>query len=286
MRVLKLKGKNGHGGSRAHLPRGRCVFSNILEDANDYRRLMTEYNEYVSQIRRGNFSEVPPEIRNQICDALDTDVIPEKLVDEIRAGENHIIMESVQIAAVEDELWSEWFYDRKSAIQDKFDGNVRMYLGASGYFYSDKTRWDVATFVEHVSGFKIYAAVTKTKGEMMTAEGPVQQEELGAYTGAEFETKDWRMGVMGNITDAVDYGAALSLEYKFGPEEYGYFRVGVYGFVHSETIPQYVAPMYEPSIRTAIPEFGAGLYFQIGEGSYMPYPMSTTTPTGETPIGP
>ena len=263
------------------------VFSNILEDANDYRRLMTEYNEYVSQIRRGNFSGIPPEIRNQICDALDTDIIPEKLVEEIRAGENRVIMESVQMAAVEDELWSEWFYDRKSTIQKKFDGNVRMYLGASGYFYSDKTRWDVAAFVEHVSGFKIYAAVTQTKGEMMTVEGtPVQGEELGAYTGAELEIKDWRLGIMGNITDAIDLGAAMSLEYKFGPEEYGYFRVGMYGFVHSETIPQYTAPMYEPVIRTAIPEFGAGLYFQIGEGSYMPYPMSVTTPTGETPIGP
>ncbi len=260
------------------------VFSNILEDANDYRRLMTEYNEYVSQIRRGNFSGIPPEIRNTICDALDTDVIPEQLVDEIRAGENHIIMESVQKAAVEDELWSEWFYDRKSTIQEDFDGHVRWYLGTSGYFYADKTRWDIATFVEHVSGFKIYAAVTKTEGEMMTVEGPVQKEELGAYTGAEFETKDWRLGVMGNITDNVDLGAAVSLEYKFGPEEYGYFRVGLYGFVHSETIPQYTAPMYTPSIRTAIPEFGAGMYFQIGEGSYMPYPMST--PTGETPIGP
>jgi len=44
--------------------------------------------------------------------------------------------------------------------------------------------------------------------------------------------------------------------------------------------------MYDPAIRTATPEFGAGMYFQIGEGSYIPYPMSVTTPTGETPIGP
>ncbi len=251
------------------------VYSSILEDANDFRRLRTEYEEYERAIRRGKYSSIDPEVRDAICNGLDPNIVDQDIIDEIRAGEKLAGLGPGRRRALDnmllDSLWDNWFSDRKMEIQKKFDGHVRMYFAGSGYFYSDKTYWDIGVFVENIKGFKLYAIGAK-------------RATPGLYAGAEVEIKDFELGAIGNISET-GAGTALSAEWKFGPEEYGYFRLGTYGYTRSQSVPQYYAPMYVPMSREGVPEFGLGLYFQIGEGPYMPYPINATTPTGRQPLG-
>lgn len=66
------------------------AFSNVLEDSNDYRNLVADFENYKRYIRMGKFSKLPPSVRKKMCEGLDG---PEsrfnsELLKKIRKGED------------------------------------------------------------------------------------------------------------------------------------------------------------------------------------------------------
>ncbi|MEW6722307.1 MAG: hypothetical protein AB1324_03530, partial [Candidatus Micrarchaeota archaeon] len=224
------------------------VFSNVLDDSNRYRRLVQEYESHIQSIRDGEVSGITEGVRSKICDALARTDFPPELISRIRRGQQARLTPA-QSRQVEQALWDGWFYDRKHEIQREFNGHMRAFIAASGYFYSDRTYWDVGAFVEHVEYFKAYIIAA-------------QREELGLFAGAEVTAGRLRAAAMGGGTRSGAAGAA-SVGVGMGPRTVP-MEAGVSGYFRSTLVPSYAAPFYIQAPVAATPEFGSLLYYTIG----------------------
>jgi hypothetical protein len=243
------------------------VFSNVMEDSNQYRRLVTDYEGYLERIRDGRVDDVTVGVRSKICDALDGRTFPEELTRRIRAGQR-VTLTADQVRQVEQALWNGWFYDRKFEVQRKFNGHLRAFLAASGYVYNDRTYWDIGTFIESVDRFKAYLITS-------------QREELGVFAGAEVTSGKVRVAAMGGGAKS-GFGAAASVGYKIGSRTVP-VEIGLSGYGRSAIIPDYSAPFFIPPQRTGTPEFGSLFFYTIGStrgvaGLAPPNPVSPPPP--------
>ncbi|HSB47399.1 MAG TPA: hypothetical protein VLD37_05270 [Candidatus Bilamarchaeum sp.] len=224
------------------------IFSNVMEDSNQYRRLVTDYEGYLERIRDGRTDDITEAVRSKMCDAIDTSAFPPELVRRIRSGAR-VTLTADQTRQLERALWNGWFYDRKFEVQRKFNGHLRAFLAASGYVYNDRTYWDIGTFIESVDRFKAY---------LITA----QREELGVFAGAEVTSGRVRVAAMGGGTKS-GFGAAASIGYKIGTHTVP-VEIGLSGYGRSAVIPDYSAPFFIPPQRTGTPEFGSLFFYTIG----------------------
>ena len=224
------------------------IFSNVLEDSNQYRRLTTEYENHVERIRDGRVSEITEGVRSRICDALDSRTFPEGLIRRIREGKK-VALTPDQARQAERALWSGWFYDRKFGLQKKFNGHLRAYLAASGYIYDDRTYWDIGTFVESVDKFKAYIIAAR-------------REEYGAFAGAEVTYGKVRVAAMGGGTES-GFGAAASVGVKVGSRTVP-METGLSGYARSSIITDYTSPFIIQPQRAGVPEFGSLFFYTIG----------------------
>jgi hypothetical protein len=164
-------------------------------------------------------------------------------------------------------LWQNWFYDRKYALQQKFDGHMRVFLAGSGYFFSDRTYWDMGTFLEYVNRFRAYAIVS-------------QRSKLGVYAGAEAYAGRWTFGAMAGVSNRGGGGAG-SVRVRVGPRSLP-IEVGVVGFGRTDRVPDYAPPAFLERERTFTPEFGAMFTIGIGaSGPQVPMPQQQGRMTGE-----
>jgi hypothetical protein len=232
------------------------VFSNVLEDSRRYRRLVGRFEEYSQSVAAGRFSDIPQNVRNEIAEALEEEMFSEQLIARIRRGED-VRLSPLQAREAGNALWREWFYDEKMELQQRFNGHLRVFLAASGYFFSDRTYWDIGTFIEHVDRFRAYIIVSK-------------RERYAVHAGTEVTAGRVRVGVMAGAgeseEEAVDLGIAGSVGVRFGPDILP-MEVGLYGYGRSSTVPDYAAPFYPTRERHMTPEFGGLIYFTLGFGA-------------------
>jgi hypothetical protein len=241
------------------------VFSNVVEDASAYRRLVEEYERYSEAVLAGRFSAVPESVRSVIAANLNEDAFAPVIIEAIKDGKD-VKLTELQSRAAEEALWQNWFYDKKYDLQQKFDGHLRVFLAGSGYFFSDRTYWDVGTFLEYVNRFKGYLIMS-------------QRSKLGVYAGAEAYAGRWTFGAMAGVSGKGGGGAG-SVRFRLGPRDLP-VEVGVVGFGRSDSVPDYAPPAYLERERTFTPEMG--FMFTIGIGStgpQIPIPQQPAQGTG------
>jgi len=241
------------------------VFSNVAEDTEQYRVLVKDYEQYEEYVRQGRFSRLPESVRKVIAENVSKDVFPEALRQKVADGVD-LGLTNVQTSEALDALWDGWFYEKKYELNQKFNGHMRAFLGASGYVFDDRTYWDIAAFLEHVENFRMYAIVAK-------------REKLGIYAGFDARGKagkgQVRGGAMGGVDTSGAWGAATSLGYQFGSKIFP-MEVGIYGYGRNTTVPDYTYPLLDPRTHAGMPEFGVMLYFTIGLGLQGPGALNLT----------
>jgi hypothetical protein len=247
---------------------GVVVFSNIAQDSKRYRKLVTEYERYSSLITNGQFHKLPEEVRKQVLDTIDQDRFESGTLDALKRGEEVKLLNA---------LWSGWYSDKKTDIQREFDGHMRAFLSGSGYFFGDRTYWDIGTYVEYVDRFKAYVIVSG-------------REDVNVYAGGDYIKGKVRVSAMlgvGQATGAGAYGqpptkqasfaGAASVGYRFGPAGFP-MEAGLYGYGRTAPVPDYAAPYFMTPQRSGIPEVGALLYLNLLGGGP---PMAPMAPYGQ-----
>ena len=238
------------------------VFSNVIEDSQKYKALVSRYESYRTAIREGKFSDIDENARKSMAEGL-SPAFPQEMRDALSSGKD-VKMDPAFVNDLEGALWDRWFYEQKFDIEKEFNGHMRAYLGASGYFFNDKTYWDVGMFMEYVDKFRMYIIGAK-------------RDDMSIFAGADLTAGRWRAGLVGGVTEKGQYGAAVSGGMGFGGAELP-MEVGVSGFSRSASIPSYTIPVYAPLEHTSYPEFGAIIYFRLGEGGGAPLPMAPGAP--------
>lgn len=238
------------------------LFSNVLADSNEYRKLVTEYEAYADLIRQGEINRIPKAIRELIAKGLRTENFDKRTIRHIIAGTLTRKLEPEQVEFLVRSLWKNFYSEKKYKLQERFDENLRLFLGASGYFFAERTHWDIGTFVEIAKKFRMYGIVANRYIESQ------EREEIGIYAGAEYASGRWRVAAMGGKTRSAAATAA-SLGIQVGTMELP-VEVALTGYAHTERIPEYVAPAYSRQNELlGIPEYGAILSITLGGGREM-----------------
>jgi hypothetical protein len=229
------------------------LFSNVLEDSKNYRKLTSDYDRYKQYIRTGKLSRIPYSIRNKMLQGLDPKVFPPETLKRIKQGKDQVL-NAAQKTDLEDSLWRNWFYDKKFTLNEKFAGHMRIILaGSAYYFFNEKTFWDVGAFVEYVDRMKTYVILAK-------------RDKYGIYLGAELTKGGIRAAAAGGLNfSPTNVAGASSLGWRFFKGGLP-MEVGITGFGRSSNVPDYAAPMHTQEPYTTVPEFGAMIYFMIGGG--------------------
>ncbi len=246
------------------------VFSNVVEDSQQYRKLLADDAGYRTAIYNGAFSKIPKKVRDAICKGL-PDAFPKELKEKISKGESAVLSVD-QRNAIETALWTSWFYEEKFNIEREFNGHVRAFLAANAYFFSDKTYWDIGTFVEYVDDLRGEAV----KGYVIGA----QREKFGVFAGIDYQLGRWKAGAVAGVTEDGKFGAAASVGLRYTwrgmPVE-----IGVSGFGRSDEVPSYAMPLYRAYQYAGRPELGVIFYLTLGQtGPIVPLAV-TPTPTYE-----
>lgn len=248
---------------------GVVLFSNIVEDSKRYRVLMNRYDTHRMNIEAGLFNKLPDEVRKQILEGIDTDRFDSGTLDALKRGDQ-IKLKPGQTEDLLNSLYNNWFYGQKADIQKDFNGHMRSFLSGSGYFFGDRTYWDVGVYFEFVDKFKGYI-IAAGRGDTTI------------YGGADFTQGRIRASAMVGASTLGNIGGAASLGYKFGPLEFP-MEAGLYGYGRSATVPDYAAPYYMAPQRTGIPEIGVLFYLTLlgGGGPPMVPNVPYTTPGPST----
>jgi hypothetical protein len=155
---------------------GAEVYSDILEDAAAYRRLVSDE----TLALEGKFSEIPKKAREEILGNLKNITKGKKADQEMKDAIFIIEMgkDAKDVSSVPKEVnraVKAWFADEKAELQKKFNGHTRVYAGASlyglghGQFYGD-----IGAFVEYADRLKAYVIVAPRK-------------EVSVYLGADYD---------------------------------------------------------------------------------------------------
>jgi hypothetical protein len=229
------------------------LYSNVLDDSREYRRLNASYRDYREAIRAGNLSRLPQDVRDAMAERMPASLAAE-LGAPLRAGTDTRIRDP-QAAVLEDLLWSSWYSERMDTLQHRFNGHMRLFLPVGSlYLFNDRTYWDLAAFMEHVDGFKSYLIVSG-------------REDIGAFAGAELRRGRWRAGLAAGAGER-GFSAAASLGVDFTLKDMP-ADLTLTGYGSTATIPSYAAPMYPAIERNGVP-WGGILRLRVGGGSGAP----------------
>ncbi|MEM4272172.1 MAG: hypothetical protein QXH30_01150 [Candidatus Bilamarchaeaceae archaeon] len=251
------------------------VFSNMLEDAREYKTLERNYNEYVGYVREGRYSQLPQEVRESIAGALQKEAaaVREEKVNRIRNGKdeydenNMALLTPAELKRVEDALWAGWFAPKKEKIQNEFDGHYRQYVGGSVYFIGEDVHWDVGTIAEYLDGLASVRAYVIAS----------QRAQLGIYGGIDIGYGGFKAGGLFGTT-ASGHGVAASVGYTWeGPLELPW-NISLMGFSRSQNLPEYTIPLYRRYVDVSYPEFGAMVVLTIGAEGLPTLPMYANAP--------
>ncbi len=246
------------------------AYSGLAEDSRSYRRLVENLDKFKAMISAGVFSQIPTPVREAMCQDLDPATFKPTEIQDIREGRDFKPSTS-QAGDLEDGLWRNWFSERKTDLQEKFNGNMRVLLGASRYkYFGGPAYWDIGTFVEYVDSFKLYAIAAK-------------REELGLFTGMEYKKDSLRMALGGGVT-RTSIGGSASVGYTFIKAGIP-MEVGVSGYGTAADLPQYAAPMYTTVPRTFTPQFGVMFWYTIGAQGPPTFMQATPSTTFGGPAG-
>jgi hypothetical protein len=230
------------------------VYSSILEDSRQYRALLKDYAKYKSAVRMRKFSSIPKHVRAIICKGL-PELFPKEKRSAILNGKK-VSLTKEEAGIIESSLWENWFFSKKFDIEQKFNGHMRAYIGWSGYFFSDKTHWDLGAFMEYTNRLnlilKTYAILSK-------------RDVYKVIAGAEVKKERMRAGVVAGVSEKGQVGAAGSVGVNVGSASMP-VEVGVSGYVRTSNVPSYAAPVYRPATYSGRPEFGVIFYVTLGEG--------------------
>ncbi len=248
------------------------VWSSVLEDVNDYRKLSREFERYKGLVAQGKLSKIPLHIRNAM--AADT-YLSDRLRKMMEAGMD-VKLNEVETEALQGSMYRNWFEEEKFKINRKFHGNFRMFLGASGYIFDDSQHYDVAAFVEQVNRFRAY--IIGTKRVLSTPQDRTVKEEVrGIYAGTDIYYGNWTAAAMGGVTERGDVSTSASIGYTINKRIIP-ITFGLSGFAHSQYVPEYAAPFIRPREQIREPEFGALFFFSIGSNG-----IPSVSPSFERP---
>ncbi|MBS3067527.1 hypothetical protein J4450_02395 [Candidatus Micrarchaeota archaeon] len=226
------------------------LFSNIADDYSGYKELERKYKEHSDAIKEANFSKIPNEILQLVCNSIHEDIISPSVLAKIRRGEQ-VILTPEQTGALLSALYS-WFYDERLKIEKVFNGHMRSYIGFGTYVFNDNIFFDIGAFVEHVDKLKAYAILAK-------------REEWSAFAGADYNiTRNLILGTVAGVqfTGQEQAGGGVSIRYKF-PAPFG--ELAGFSYIRSRDPPAYSPPAYAPHRFGGTPEFGFIVFYTIGE---------------------
>ncbi len=233
------------------------VYSKVLEDANEYRRLQSAYAAASESLAKGEYSKIPRDIRSDICGRLHGGGIAETVLAKMLKGEE-VDLTPDQMAEANLAL-RRWLDDKRFPISQEFNGRLSTYLGGSAYnlFSGGDIYWDVGAVADYKDRWKAYA-IAATRGK-----------KTGVFAGGEV-TLTPRLSTGAIVgTTAKDVAGGLSFSLKLGEGVYKLFSYGKSG-----EIPLYSPPYDTRYAWPARPDVGIGITYTRGTGGVLPFRSS------------
>lgn len=251
------------------------IWSSVLEDVNEYRKLAREFEKYKGYVDSGAISKIPLNIRNIL--AADN-YLSDKLRKIMEAGMD-VKLSEAEVESLQGSLYRNWFEEEKFRINYRFHGNFRAFAGASGYIFGDTEYYDIAVFVEQVNRFRAYV-IGSQRNYALPNQREVTKSTKAIYAGTDIFIGNWTGAAMLGATERGDLSASASIGYTFNRPVIP-ITLGLSGFAHSQYIPEYSAPFIRPREQIRDPEFGALFFFTIGSNG-----VPTINPGFENPSYP
>ncbi len=206
---------------------GAAHLSKVKEDVTAFRQLTHRFEQYKAAIAHGEFAGIPQDVRNVMCDNIASGTMGPQLLTKIRNGEP-VALTAPDMDKISDALYSGWFNPEQDKLQASFNNRLRSYIGASGYFFSDKTYFDIGAYTESIDNFKAYIIAAK-------------RDEMQIHGGADITSGRLTTSVIVGSTitgDKKGFGAA-SVKWSFTPAT----SLSLMGYHSSGAADTYVWPV-------------------------------------------
>ncbi|MFH2106708.1 MAG: hypothetical protein ABII22_05590 [Candidatus Micrarchaeota archaeon] len=268
------------------------VYSNVIEDSQRYRAISAEYFKTGEAIEKGTFKDVPPEVLASLLAKIDD---PDEVLftKEIRSkilNKEQVDLSVQQKEVLQGLLYNVWYSPKIDALQEEFDGHLRVYAAANGYRFFENSsltkdqdyllyhidtswKWNIGAYVEYADRLRAYLIGAKRDSTYLFAGSEITLVN-GKFTLGLLGTT--ALGSLGEgLTDSKSAAAAYArYQTSYGPT----FDLGAY--VRSRD-PREFARYGDFYPRSGAPEVGVLFMVGIGDTKGVPAGKSLGDYLGE-----